>query len=311
MNKTLFIHIGSHKTGSSSIQSFLASSSKYLKENSFIYPISGRSGIAHHELAQSLNLHKNYSYGYKKLANKILLESDSFENIILSSEGFLNITKFHRVQDFLGYFKDYDIKIILYVREYLDYLNSAYRQFIHFRSTYTTLERHSLRLKSPEKKIDSWKKFGDLSLRFFHQDTLDGNDVLIDFLNLLGLEVNRIFQKKNISIGGNLLVFKLVANLLKKRVGSYIQISQLASQKLRFRTPINLQRNDIRYKASMESYNSYLESIFNNVLYKDFTKYPGLPDNDTLDEDYDIFCHELGLNYDKGFYNAARRFKLF
>jgi hypothetical protein len=50
----LFIHIGLHKAGSSSIQAFLSRNAQRLAEAGLAYPEAGRSTLAHHDLALSL-----------------------------------------------------------------------------------------------------------------------------------------------------------------------------------------------------------------------------------------------------------------
>ncbi len=57
--KTVYLHIGTHRTGSTSIQRFMANAEEALAEQGIIYPKTGRpdtdwtNQYGHHELAWS------------------------------------------------------------------------------------------------------------------------------------------------------------------------------------------------------------------------------------------------------------------
>ena len=53
--KKLTLHIGRHKSGTSTIQSVLAGNETLLQEHGYRYPRSGRRGIAHHRLSEPLS----------------------------------------------------------------------------------------------------------------------------------------------------------------------------------------------------------------------------------------------------------------
>jgi len=50
----LYIHIGLHKTGTTSIQNFLTLNENILSKKGYLYPATGRKGQAQHLLAQAM-----------------------------------------------------------------------------------------------------------------------------------------------------------------------------------------------------------------------------------------------------------------
>jgi len=57
--KTVYLHIGLHKTGTSTIQFFLANNREKLAELGYLYPFKQ---VAHHNLAYLIGDKKNLTY---------------------------------------------------------------------------------------------------------------------------------------------------------------------------------------------------------------------------------------------------------
>jgi hypothetical protein len=130
MEKTLYIHIGAHKTGTTAIQQFLSGNRKKLLQNGCLYPGNQR---AHHDLVRELRtltigeIGKNKNCATRRYFDEI---DRSRENkIIISSEAFENsgifIDKLKELID--GRFK---IKIICYVRRQDEKIESEYNQYV-------------------------------------------------------------------------------------------------------------------------------------------------------------------------------------
>ncbi len=119
----LILHIGTHKTGTSSIQNFLESNKRLISKTS------GHTFI------------NNYDYGnlitiqdFKALAAEI---AQNQKNYIVSCERLSGnmFTGYSDVLDILSCFSQlenlYKIKVIVFYREQVSFLESAYTQFIH------------------------------------------------------------------------------------------------------------------------------------------------------------------------------------
>ena len=130
--KKLILHIGRHKTGTSSIQQVLFSSREILKKIGILYPITGIRGFGHHifsERYRRANAYDNDSALYNQDVYKELIQEislSSCQTIIISSEFFQNCCP-HRIKKL---FKGFDVTVVCYFRNKLDYTTSAWVQKI-------------------------------------------------------------------------------------------------------------------------------------------------------------------------------------
>lgn len=219
--KKIILHIGTNKTGTSSIQSFLFKNKEALREKNILYTDKFIFNHAHHNIAKlfkgaspkELNIQSNWL----KILEK---EMYSYETIILSSELFHTIQDLSLLQNFL---KSYDVTVILYIRDHLTYLASWYQQAVQLRNItckfdefvkldYTRLDYNHL--------INRWKNaFGStaVKVRVFDRSKLINNDIIDDFIshaNIKKIIKNNYKFTNNPSISGNLLYFKILCNSL-------------------------------------------------------------------------------------------------
>lgn len=141
--KRLFLHVGLHKTGTTSIQWTLTSSRQKLAEAGIVYPQAGApewANLGQHLLAWSVVSRPNYLPTFngnraafspeasEKLWGELYSETDrsSAPTVILSSEEFDILTNSEITT--LGQRLDrYDVTPILFLRNHADFLESAYR----------------------------------------------------------------------------------------------------------------------------------------------------------------------------------------
>ncbi|MDD3476762.1 MAG: hypothetical protein PHI38_07825 [Sulfurimonas sp.] len=127
MKKTLYIHIGIGKTGTSAIQKTLFDSRQKLLDAGYYYPLTGLAvnNIGHHLLAAYQE--KQPSEKTKVYYDQLAYELSNVEQfrIILSSEQFC-----YCKSDYLDFVKDFfsqfEIKIIFFVREQVKLVESTY-----------------------------------------------------------------------------------------------------------------------------------------------------------------------------------------
>ncbi|MGO9376544.1 MAG: hypothetical protein ACLQBD_31235 [Syntrophobacteraceae bacterium] len=148
MKKTLYIHLGPPKTGTSAIQRFLSSNDELLSEKGFHYIRACRwDDGGHHPLVWILHykyskvyLNILYSIDYVAQQDKLLrdlaneIDSIKEESIILSSEG-IPLMCDEAVNDLLDYFPGMSIKAIIYVRDLRELVLSVAAQIIKNQDT--------------------------------------------------------------------------------------------------------------------------------------------------------------------------------
>ena len=121
----LFIHIGSQKTGTTSIQGFLKANKKQLGANGINYVQAGRTNIAHNHTASLLNKGEA-----KAVITEIIdeIEKRPQDTHILSSEIFFSAGIANRLARLLPDAYRGDTKIICYLRRPDKYLEAMYKQ---------------------------------------------------------------------------------------------------------------------------------------------------------------------------------------
>lgn len=150
---TIVIHIGLHKTGTSSIQKFLHVNQEALLEQGILYPEAGRrkeeNGRQHkHHLFLAWSIVRRYAQKYNielcdhwwtELRKEI--ESKSPRRVILSSEFFWWATD-EEIQRIQSLTKDYAAEVTLYVRNPFDLAISLYKQGVKTGSISSDLTDH-------------------------------------------------------------------------------------------------------------------------------------------------------------------------
>jgi len=217
------LHIGRSKTGTSSLQRFLHTNRDVLARCGVYYPKSGLRNIAHHEIARyfvskirsvcSQNELSQMQKTLRELSEEILNKD---RTILLSSEAFQNCEP----ELLLEVFEPENTKIIVYLREQVDYFISSYQQRVHARNEYVSLKEGVRRyIVDYESFLKKWEKvFGrkNIEVRVYDRCRLFRGDIIHDFMNYLGIEITDDFiispLDQNPSIGGALLEFKRVLN---------------------------------------------------------------------------------------------------
>lgn len=129
----IFLHVGFHKTGTTSLQDILNRNRKELLSQGLLYP-STRKFRAHHEFAWSVG---ERGWGWKQYGGSkagpgparrmIRLLKSTKEDVVISSE-FLSELKPDQIKRLVGSFGTRDLKVIFTVRPIAKILPSAYQQ---------------------------------------------------------------------------------------------------------------------------------------------------------------------------------------
>lgn len=218
MQKTFYLHVGMPKTGTSSIQYFLAKNKDLLLEKGLFYPnffnevtntlrvkiASGNGHTISRVLQDSETKTKNQSAArIMQLIKKNLMECGE-NNFLLSSEGLYRIKDNYGTQlmEFANKF-GFQFKVIIYLRRQDLALTSMYNQKV---------KRSKFTLPFEEWLVDNYKKepkfnyhkllhkhanvFGKeniIVVPFEKQQLLDG-DLIKDFLSHLNMELSEDFN---------------------------------------------------------------------------------------------------------------------
>jgi len=278
-----------------------------LLERKILYPETGckKNGIAHHELANFLASKQNFDEGeFYRLQNQLVTESYGCEAIIISSEAFQNIVSLDRVKAFFKPFAK--LVVVVYLREYIDYLQTAYAQKVHYRGYKSTfryyVETQNVYGKTLNyrKFVEGWKSIADdMKICLYQRNALRNKDIVSDFFYKVDIDCENLefaSNKANPSIGGNLLYFKLCLNYLGVgEEGEYYRaLSKLALKDKRYKSGFYIDDETIkalRKKFSMQ--NEYLEELFpSQVDYKHYSMNALFPDRKKLVEDIDDFLRQ-------------------
>jgi cytidylate kinase len=170
MQKTIYIHVGMSKTGTTSIQQMLAKNEDLLSQSGILFPKSARkNGIGHHSLAAYIKQGKDEDHALKLQAE---VSNSKHKKVVVSSELFERMSegKWRALGQF---FSPYRVKIIIYLRRQDDAIISMYNELV---------KKHALDLT-----------FADY---LKNSPRID----LLDYRKTLGV-ISTVFGRENMSVG--------------------------------------------------------------------------------------------------------------
>ncbi len=194
MNKEVFLHIGTNKTGTTSIQNQLYNHRSELLKHGICYPLETK---AHHHVFRnnktgSLQLKMD---NWSELMKEI--ESDELMKVIISSEGFaksygnIELDGLHQIKNEL---RDFDVTIVLFLRSQHSFLESYYSQLLKhgirfsFNLLQEIIENTNLDYC---KMVSAWASvFGKEKLRVLCFDSIDSKDLVKTFYDIVGIPFN-------------------------------------------------------------------------------------------------------------------------
>lgn len=146
--RTIYWHVGYNKTGTTSIQNYLNLNYDSLAESGVLYPKclritkSNKAKFAHHDLA--------YLFGFSSKPTKLKITSQNrlhnalknecdeknCNEVIISSEAFINFKNRKPLIEFKRAFRSFKIKPIIYLRRQDKFCESLYKELIKNGLTY-------------------------------------------------------------------------------------------------------------------------------------------------------------------------------
>lgn len=216
----ILLHIGRQKSGTTTLQQALAASRGYLAAHDILYPGAGGNQIAHHRIARFFRAVRKgeagdaeqYSADLRRLTSEIAEARE--RRVLVSSEGLQNTDP----GDVALVFPPERTRIIVYLREQLDFAVSAYCQAIQAQARTDNLRRFVRRTRGDYGAfLERWADaFGRdrLIVRVYDRASLRDGDIVADFFHeVLDLAPpDRPATSGNPSIGGLLLALKHLIN---------------------------------------------------------------------------------------------------
>lgn len=210
-NKKLILHIGTHKTGTTALQNFCMINYELLKKYDIDYLPQDTIWGGHHNLGwafrgNAVAIEKYCNYKDVGVLNhlKSSIENSSCSKILLSSENFFLMDDKKFAKLFFDTFKDYNIKVLVYLREQSDFLESWYYELV--RADYCCLsESFEEFIKNPRYELDyfeilfKWMKFiGKDNIEVISYSEVKKHNLLyFSFLNYLGVNAINEFKLPN------------------------------------------------------------------------------------------------------------------
>ncbi len=317
----IILHIGINKTGTSSLQKFLELNPQNLAREGWVYPQAGRMDAAHHGLAQAV---ANSVGAAREMVGEMLAEAGKEHRLIISSEALHDTPHVGRLAEA---FSGHDVKVVIFLRDYIDYLSSWYRQDVQAGGLCCDFENYAvLKRKMFLPLLRRWAQHFDkknLHIRDYDRKTLrNGSSVDEVMLDIVGLESidgwNTVGYENNPSVSGNLLFFKrLVNNFCSREEASQFtdQITDLAKidESFRARMHVRSEFGAYIFATQFEKDVVMIENEFGFSLRARGGGREGamIPDHDRLQADYAAIlaeCDRRGFSFGAELRKYAPRF---
>lgn len=183
----LIIHIGPHKTGTTSLQNYLKANHEALLNQGIYYPTDSR---AHHYLPKGFIKGKPKKKAFAEIANKA--QELKAGKVIFSSEAFSRLMNRNEImKDFAGLLKENfeTIKVICYVRSQYERTESALTQIIKTKPFDVDVSTYVKSVNLNYLNISNFwiNHFGEGSFKPILYSRDKNNDVLASFCRELGI----------------------------------------------------------------------------------------------------------------------------
>jgi hypothetical protein len=197
--KRVILHIGTPKTGTTSVQWAFKQSRPFLASLGILYPTTGLSAdpheFAHHPLARAAR--KKIAPPWQALAAEI--QASACDTVVLSSEE-LTALDGKSIEFIREALKGFDLSVVVYLREQVDYIEAMYNQVIKTAKDTRTRDRFLADFLASEAAdylglLDRWTtnlKPSKTAIRIYQKGSLQNGDIIDDFCELLAVPAERI-----------------------------------------------------------------------------------------------------------------------
>ena len=240
IGKTIYLHIGMGKTGTSALQFFFRANSDLLANEGILYPSTGtdKDKTAHHLFAASLWEKRPYWMPKPPMTTEQYIKNivdksneHNLNKILISSEWlfFIPTNQIFKLRNLLSDIK-LKIKIICYIRRIDSFLPSCLHQAIKAQGTIIERNQYSdvetipfikntiLGVSNSLKTwLDSFPK-ENFVIRPYEKEQFEGGNIFSDFLDILGIKSRHSFvvppKNFNSRLTHDALDFKRLVNII-------------------------------------------------------------------------------------------------
>lgn len=281
-NRKCYLHIGMHKTGSSSIQKYLFENTltddiEYLPLKPANHSILFYSIFTVNPENYHINQRRNYDY-YKclennkqKLSEIVEFLKDSKRNIVISGEDIsvLNLGELKRFKEFLSSFFD-EIEVVIYIRDPHSFLVSVFQESVKggvaAGASFSSLSSNVLypNYKTVIERFD--EIFGQefINVRLFNKQHLIKCDVVHDFLSVIGIKIEKKLARTNESLSSEeLSIVYLYNKYVISKYGLNAKTNSKLSQLLDRVKPLA----HTKFQVSQEVTNDIIKENYDNLLW--------------------------------------------
>lgn len=209
MKKTIYIHIGTQKAGSTSIQTFLSKNHSALLKSGIFYPLIGRKPpFENKEEKTFINGDFIQKKDYELILEEIILEfkKNNCPYMCLSEEGLSSASPISEYNlDIYYKLQKFNPKIIVYLRRSAEYLTSFWQECVRNGILVPNLDEFAMEhqyLESLNKINEISKIIGkeNIIVRTFEKERWLNNNLIDDFLTIFNVENSNKFQQLNDTI---------------------------------------------------------------------------------------------------------------
>lgn len=193
----VFLHIGTHKTGTTAIQIYATENRERLRQRGLLYPLRGcpqdaHMNYGHHLLAWSLTRDTSHLSEWAGLRQEI--ETEAMPGTVISSEDFCRITTAEQVQHLCKLLGQVDLRVVIYLRRQDQYIQALYcTDVMHYGQrcaldNYIAFNAANMDYRAV---LEPWVAVlgaASVSVRPYERSQLRNGDVIEDFFSLVGLE---------------------------------------------------------------------------------------------------------------------------
>lgn len=211
--KKIYIHAGTHKTGSTYLQETLYANRALLRENGVLYPETGL-GIqhkhnrhAHRQIAFSLSKEDDTAENLFEPIIQELLRTDDLHTAIISYEGFCMPKHTKSMHKILKSFDEVDLHIIFVFRPHVDFAISLFREIcqnLKYRPSFYQFYKQALSadhgwpwLLNYHAILQKWHEFIPKNKIHILAYSQIKNDLCHNFLKGIGIDVKMEPLKNN------------------------------------------------------------------------------------------------------------------
>ncbi len=195
----MYLHFGTHKTGSTSIQNFLIKNRSQLFKDDIFYPTfrinhndkSVYSGLKHHQFGWYLSGNKSFSFEKRDIDIFVKSINDSKKSVIVSTEVLMESFNNNNLDKLRKYFPKKNIKPIVYLRRQDLFKESWYSELVTNSNEKRNINDHDFyNLKYSELLDRLSDLFGrnNLIVRIFDFDKFIDRNLYYDFLTTISLK---------------------------------------------------------------------------------------------------------------------------